>query len=436
MAEVIRMPLLSDTMTEGTIVAWNKNVGDEVEAGDVLAEVETDKAVMEVESYFDGVLLYIGVEAGNAVPIDAIIAIIGEAGEEYQAILDQEGADGQNNEKATETAEPEKESTSAAPTETPATPSNESDKRIKASPLAKKMAEENSINLSAITGTGDGGRIIKRDIEAFLAREPEVPTPPVVSTPAAPQTPAPAKDAAPEAPKVAAFTASIGESYDEVPLSNMRKTIARRLGESKFTAPHFYLTVDINMDKAITIRKQLNEISPVKISFNDIVVKSAAAALKQHPAVNSYWMGDKIHVNHHVSVGVAVAVDEGLLVPVIKHTDLKSLSQISAEVRELAGKARNRKLGAEEMSGNTFTISNLGMFGIEEFTAIINPPASCIMAVGGIRQEPVVEDGEIKVGNRMKVTMSCDHRVVDGATGAQFLATFKSIMEDPVRMLV
>ncbi|MEO1437985.1 MAG: dihydrolipoamide acetyltransferase family protein, partial [Bacteroidota bacterium] len=406
-----------------------------VEAGDVLAEVETDKAVMEVESYFDGVLLYIGVEAGNAVPIDAIIAIIGEEGEEYQAILDQEGAGGQNEETSSETPESEKESTSATPAETPAAPSTESDKRIKASPLAKKMAEENSINLAELTGTGDGGRIIKRDIEAYLTREPAAPQT-TAPPPAVPATPAPAKEAAPEAPKVAAFTASIGESYDEVPLSNMRKTIARRLGESKFSAPHFYLTVDINMDKAIAIRKQLNEISPVKISFNDIVVKSAAAALKQHPAVNSSWMGDKIHVNHHISVGVAVAIGEGLVVPVIKHTDLKSLSQISAEVRELAGKARDRKLGADEMTGNTFTISNLGMFGIEEFTAIINPPASCIMAVGTIRQEPVVEDGEIKVGNRMKVTMSCDHRVVDGATGAQYLATFKSILEDPVRMLV
>lgn len=435
MAEVIRMPLLSDTMTEGTIVAWNKSVGEEVEAGDVLAEVETDKAVMEVESYYDGVLLYVGVEAGNAVPIDAIIAIIGEKGEDYQSVLDAEESAENNTESTESSPETNNESSPAVTEEAPATSSAENDKRVKASPLARKMAEENSINLASVTGTGDNGRIVKRDIEAYLATPSVTP----VHTPAKSAQPVqntPAPEPVAEAPKVAAFTATAGESYEEVPLSNMRKTIARRLGESKFTAPHFYLTVDINMDKAITIRKQLNEISPVKISYNDIVVKSAAAALKQHPTVNSSWMGDKIHINHHVSVGVAVAIDEGLLVPVIKHTDLKSLSQISAEVRELAGKARARKLGSDEMSGNTFTVSNLGMFGIEEFTAIINPPASCIMAVGGIVQKPVVEDGEIKVGNRMKVTLSCDHRVVDGASGAQFLATFKSIMEDPVRMLV
>jgi pyruvate dehydrogenase E2 component (dihydrolipoamide acetyltransferase) len=411
MAEVIRMPRISDTMEEGNIVAWLKEVGDTVEAGDTIAEVETDKATMELDSYVDGVLLHIEVKEGT-VPINGVIAVIGEEGEDWKALLD--------GSSEVEAAQPE-ESAPAVPVEQTSTPtpaSNEAsseDDRIKASPLAKAMAKESGIDLAAIAGSGDNGRIIKRDVEKAMSNGAAVPQPaqPAVSAPAV-------------------------ESGDYVdhPVSNMRKTIARRLGESKFGAPHFYLTVEIDMDNAIKLRKQLNEVAPTKLSFNDLVIKAASVSLRKHPSINSSWLGDKIRENKSVNIGVAVAVDDGLMVPVVRQADIKTLSQINTEVKDLAGKAKDKRLGMDEMQGNTFTISNLGMFGIEEFTAIINPPDACILAVGGISQKPVVKDGEIVVGNRMKVTLSCDHRVVDGAQGAAFLKDFKAILEDPIRILV
>jgi len=439
MAEIIRMPRMSDTMEEGNIVEWLKEEGDSVEPGDILAEVETDKATMELESYFEGTLLHIGVKEGP-VPVDDIIAVIGEEGEDWESALEEakekaseNGDDSQEEEeeekeqKEEETkAEPASEGTSSSK----GSQTSDSDTRIKASPLARSMAKESGINLANVEGSGDNGRIVKRDIEAAIEQQEAQPQP----------TPQPAKEQeqpAEEAKQaIPSFTVGGEDQYEDVNVSQMRKTIARRLSESKFGAPHFYLTVEIDMAKAMKLRKQLNEVAPVKLSFNDIVVKAAAVSLKLHPAVNSSWMGDKIRKHQSVHIGVAVAVDEGLLVPVIRHADMKTMSQINVEVKELAGKARNRKLQPQEMQGNTFTISNLGMFGIEEFTAIINPPDSCILAVGGIIEKPVVQDGEIVPGHRMKVTLSCDHRVVDGATGAQFLNTFKEILENPVRLLV
>jgi len=426
MAEIIRMPLLSDTMTEGTVVAWNKQVGDQVEAGETLFEVETDKAVMEQDSYYTGTLLYIGVKEGESVPIDAVMAVIGEPGEDYKAALEAALAESTSEaqpETAPTTPEPAVSApapvtqAAAAPVAQAATAASVPDAapsggRVKASPLAKSMAEKEGIDIAHIAGTGEDGRIVKKDIEAFISTRAAAP----VDAPTA----------------VAAATAQDVDT----PVSQMRKTIARRLSESKFGAPHFYLTVSIDMEKAMDTRKRINEIASQKISYNDLVVKSAAAALRQHPAINSSWLGDKIRTNGNVNIGVAVAVADGLLVPVIRHADTKTLSQINGEVRELAEKAKERKLSGEEMQGNTFTVSNLGMFGIEEFTAIINPPDACIMAVGTITEEAVVKDGEIVVGHRMKVTLSCDHRVVDGASGAKFLQTFKSIMEDPIRMIV
>jgi pyruvate dehydrogenase E2 component (dihydrolipoamide acetyltransferase) len=411
MAEVIRMPRISDTMEEGTIVAWLKEVGDAVEAGDTIAEVETDKATMELDSYVDGFLLHIEVQEGT-VPINGVIAVIGEEGEDWKGLLDS------SNEPATTKSEV---AAPAAPAEQPASPaivSNESvsdDDRIKASPLAKAMAKESGIDLAAVAGSGDNGRIIKRDIEKVMSNGAAIPQP--------------------TQPKIVAPSAEAG-TYVDHPVSNMRKTIARRLGESKFGAPHFYLTVEIDMDNAIKLRKQLNEVAPTKLSFNDLVIKAASVSLRKHPAINSSWLGDKIRENKEVNIGVAVAVDDGLMVPVVRKADIKTLSQINTEVKDLAGKAKDKRLGMDEMQGNTFTISNLGMFGIEEFTAIINPPDACILAVGGISQKPVVKNGEIVVGNRMKVTLSCDHRVVDGAQGASFLKDFKTILEDPIRILV
>lgn len=426
-------------MEEGNIIGWLKEEGEEVEAGDTLAEVETDKATMELDSYFDGVLLHIAVKEGP-VPIDGVIAVIGEKGEDWKAAVEEAGDVGGNGEAAKEEAPPkeepkeEKQAAAAAPD----TGSDDTGKRIKASPLARSMAKESGIDLSALSGSGDGGRIVKKDIEAYLEEEKSAPAP----APAAPERPkqekapeaAPAKE---EGPEVVPFTFSGGgNNYEEKHVSQMRKIIARRLSESKFTAPHFYLTIEINMDKAIKIRKRVNEVAPTKISFNDFIVKAAAASLRRHPAVNSAWLEDKIRYNKDVNIGVAVAIDEGLMVPVVRYADMKTLSQINTEVKALAGKAKNRKLQPEEMEGNTFTISNLGMFGIEEFTAIINPPDACILAVGGIIQKPIVKNGEIVPGNMMKVTLSCDHRVVDGATGAQFLNTFKEILEDPIRLMV
>lgn len=438
MAEVITMPRMSDTMTEGNIVGWQKNVGDEVEAGELLAEIETDKATMDFDSPIDGVLLHIAVPEG-VVEIDAVIAVIGEAGEDWQAAI---AATASSNGASDAPTAEEPSGNAETITETSA-PTDSEEVRVKASPLAKSMAKEAGIDLNSITGTGDQGRIVKRDVESLIGiKQATTPAPTVAPAPApATAAPKPSVVAKPEPkeekPAVQPFAFSGGgDNFEDTPVSQMRKVIARRLGESKFGAPHFYLTIEIDMAKAVATRKQLNEIAPVKLSFNDLVVKAAAVALRQHPAINSSWLGDKIRVHKDINVGVAVAVEDGLLVPVIRYADMKSLSQINVEVKEMAGRARNKRLQPHEMQGNTFTISNLGMFGIEEFTAIINPPDACIMAVGGIIDKAVVQDGEIVAGKRMKVTLSCDHRVVDGATGAQFLNTFKGLLEDPIRLLV
>jgi pyruvate dehydrogenase E2 component (dihydrolipoamide acetyltransferase) len=430
MAEIIRMPRMSDTMEEGNIVEWMKKEGDAVEPGDLLAEIETDKATMEFESLWEGVLLHIAVPEGP-VPVEGVIAVIGDKGEDWKAALEADGGSSSDNGSSNE--EPAEETKAASTTTTsspaPTAESSSDESRVKASPLAKSMAADAGIDISKVEGSGTHGRVVKRDIEAAMQQQPQ-PAPAPTEAPAAPVQETPA------APAVPAFSFSGEDSYDEIPVTQMRKVIARRLGESKFSAPHFYLTIEVNMGKAMKWRKDMNAVAPTKISFNDLVVKAAAVALKTNPAVNSSWMGDTIRRNHNVNIGVAVAVDEGLLVPVIRHADMKSLSQINTEVRALAGKARDRKLQPQEMSGNTFTISNLGMFGIEEFTAIINPPDACILAVGGIIQKPIVEDGELTVGNMMKMTLSCDHRVVDGATGAKFLKGLKEILEEPIRLLV
>lgn len=411
MAEVIRMPKMSDTMTEGVIVEWLKKVGDTVKSGDILAEVETDKATMELENYVKGTLLHIGIQKGQAVPVDGIIAIVGEPGEDIAALL-AGGAPAAKTEAPKEEAKAEAPAVvtnnTAAPVAQPVVTSSD-DSRLKASPLARKMAEERGIDIQRINGSGDNGRIVKRDVENY-------------------------KESAASVPAAAAYTGV--ESFSEEPVSQMRKTIARRLAESKFTAPHFYLTMEINMDKAVEARTAMNSYSPVKLSYNDMVIKAAAVALRQHPQVNSSWMGEKIRHNNHIHVGVAVAVDEGLLVPVVRFADNKSLSQISAEVKELADKAKNKKLQPAEWEGNTFSISNLGMYGIEEFTAIINPPNACILAVGSMKETVIVENGQMRPGHVMKVTLSCDHRVVDGVVGSKFLQTFKNLLEEPVRLLV
>lgn len=419
MAEIIRMPKLSDTMVEGVVAEWHKKIGDSVEEGELIAEIETDKATMEFESFFDGVLLHIGVEKGKGAPVNDILAIIGEAGEDVSALLKEEEANEAKAPEAEVKEEPKKEVTKSTPkvetskpapvkvaAEAPKAQPSYSDNGVdlKISPLAKKLAMDKGLNLSQVKGSGEGGRIVKRDIDNFRGGN--------------------------------AANFINRESYSEVPVSQMRKTIARRLGESKFTAPHFYLTISIDMDNAMAARASINKsIAPNKISFNDLVIKSCASALKEHPSINSAWMGDTIRRNDHVNIGVAVSVEDGLLVPVVRFADGKTLTQISSEVRELATKAKNKKLQPQEWEGNTFTISNLGMFGIEEFTAIINNPDSCILAVGGINQVPVVKNGEIVPGNIMKVTLSCDHRVVDGVAGSQFLQTFKNLMENPVLLL-
>ena len=419
MAEIVRMPKLSDTMTEGVVAEWHKKVGDEVESGELLAEIETDKATMEFESFQDGVLLHIGVEKGQSAPVDSILCVLGEKGEDITDLLKNDQGAGTQEAAPVETPKEVTPSPAPAATPTPApspspvaaavasTPSNG---RVKASPLAKKIAEDKGINLEQVSGSGDGGRVVKRDVENFV----------------------PAAQSA--APSFAAVSGQ--ESYTEVPVSQMRKTIARRLAESKFTAPHFYLTVSIDMDNAMAARKMANSNEDVRISFNDMVIKAAAIALKKHPAVNSSWLGDKIRYNEHVHIGVAVAVEDGLLVPVVRFADAKPMSVINAEVKDFAQKAKSKKLQPQDWEGNTFTISNLGMFGIEEFTAIVNPPDACILAVGGIQQVPVVKNGQVVPGNVMKVTLSCDHRVVDGASGAAFLQTFKGMLENPIMMLV
>lgn len=419
-ATVIRMPLLSDTMTEGKIVAWNKKVGDVVKSDDVLAEVETDKATMEVIGYADGTLLYIGVKEGEAAKVNGIIAIVGKAGTNVDAILAAENAApaAQNGSAAPAPAATAADAAPAAAA-TPAAAGNNTDGRIKASPLAKKLAEEKGIDISQVPGSGDGGRIIKKDVDSFV--------------PAAKAAPAAQGGAAPAAP---AFVPAGQEGFNDIPLTKMRQVIAKRLSESKFNAPHFYLKIDVTMDKAMEARKAINEISPVKISFNDMVIKASAMALRLHPDVNSSWMGDFIRQNQHVHIGSAVAIEDGLIVPVIRFADQKTLSQIASEAKGLYDKAKNKKLQPQEFSGNTFSISNLGMLGIDEFTAIINPPDSAILAVGGIKETAIVEKGQVKIANIMKLTLSCDHRSVDGAVGARFLATLKGYLENPVTMLV
>ena len=430
MAEIVRMPKLSDTMTEGVVAQWHKKVGDTVKSGELLAEIETDKATMEFESYQNGVLLHIGVEKGQSAPVDSILAILGKEGEDISALLEEEKKNagavkekegekekGKESEKESgKEKEPAKEeekqrepvaqksvAASKPVTRTVVHSAGEENGRVKASPLAKKLAEEKGLSLNRLQGSGEGGRIVKRDIENFAGG--------------------------------GMIPGGGIESYSEVMVSQMRKTIARRLAESKFSAPHFYLTIEIDMDRAIDARKAILEIEEVKISFNDLVIKAAAVALKKHPAVNSSWLGDRIRYNQHVHIGVAVAVEEGLLVPVVRFADTKPLTHIASEVKEYAQKAKDKKLQPQDWEGNTFTISNLGMFGIDEFTAIINPPDACILAVGGIKNVPVVKNGAIVPGNVMKVTLSCDHRVVDGATGAAFLQSFKQYLENPAVLL-
>lgn len=424
-ASIIRMPKMSDTMTEGTIVAWHKKEGDTVKSGDVLAEVETDKATMDLEAYEEGTLLYIGVKEGSAVAVDEVIAVVGEKGADFKVLLQGGGqpAAAPQAEAPKEEAQPV---TQSAPAETAG--SNGHDSRVFASPLAKQIAKEKGVNLAEVQGSGPEGRIVKRDVETFQPAAKPAAAPAPAEQPAAPKS-------APAAPAPQPAPVAQGD-YEDIPVSQMRKTIARRLSESLFTAPHFYLTMEINMDKAMELRGKVNEVSPVKVSFNDFVLKAAALALKKHPAVNSSWLGDKIRRYGYVNIGVAVAVDEGLLVPVVRNADLKTLSAISAEVKDLAGKAKDKKLQPKDWEGSTFSISNLGMFGIDEFTAIINPPDSCIMAIGAIKQTVVFEGDTPKPTNVMKVTLSCDHRTVDGATGAAFLQTFKGLLENPFGMLV
>ena len=427
MEEVVLMPRLSDTMTEGVIASWQKAVGEVVKKGEVLAEIETDKATMELESYKDGILLYQGAQSGEKILVNDLLCIIGKEGLDVAGIV---AAVKAGSGSAASVAAPATAPAPAATTTATTTPSTASSAsvsepevvntgRIFASPLAKRIAAEKGIDLKYVKGSGDNGRITKIDIDQYI--------------------PAATSTAAPAAKAVAPATSSavVGQvSYTDVPVSQMRKVIAKRLSESLFTAPHFYLTMQIDMDAAIAARTKINEVASVKVSFNDLVVKATAMALKKHPKINSSWMGDFIRYNDHINIGVAVAVDEGLLVPVVRFADSKSLSQIGAEVKDFAQRAKDKKLQPSDWEGSTFTISNLGMFGIDQFTAIINPPDACILAVGGISQEPVVKNGQVVPGNIMKLTLSCDHRVVDGATGAAFLQTLKQLLEEPVRMLV
>ncbi len=418
MAEIITMPRLSDTMTEGVVAQWLKKVGDKVSEGDILAEIETDKATMEFESFNEGTLLYIGLNDGETAPVDSLLAIIGEEGEDIDAIIKDFKLTTSSEENSPE--EKEITSTSPAATEAAATkvvsqaPSvTNTTGRVIASPLAKKIAKEKGINLETVSGTGENGRIIKRDVENYA---------PVLLHE--------------QAASVGKFVALGEESFDEIKHSQMRKVIAKRLGESKFTAPHYYLDVEFDMDNAISFREQFNSIPDTKISFNDIIVKACALALRQHSQVNSQWFEDRMRLNNHVHIGVAVAVEDGLVVPVVRFANEQSLPQIGAAVRDYAVRAKIKKLTPQEMEGSTFTISNLGMFGIESFTSIINQPNSAILSVGAIVQKPVVKNGNIVVGNTMKLTLACDHRTVDGATGSAFLQTLKQYIENPVTMLV
>ncbi len=423
MAEVIYMPKLSDTMTEGVVAEWHKKIGDTVKSGELLAEIETDKATMEFESFYDGVLLHIGVEKGKPTPVNALLAIIGEKGEDISALLKDApapAADAKPSAAAApapvaETAKPEAAPVVAAPTAAPApaaaSTTSLNNGRIVASPLAKKLAEERGIDLGFIQGTGDGGRITKRDVDHYV-----------------PYT-APARSGANAG-------SSMTESFTDVPNSQMRKAIAKTLTASKFSAPHFYLKMEVDMDNAIAARKAINSTDGVKVSFNDMIIKAVSMALKKHPKVNADWMGDFIRYNDHIHIGVAVAVDEGLVVPVVRFADGKGISQLGEEIKDLASRARDKKLKPEEMQGGTFAVSNLGMYGIEDFTSIINPPNGCILSVGQIKETPVVKNGQIVPGNVMKLSLSCDHRVVDGAVGSAFLQTLKSMIENPVTMLV
>ncbi len=402
MAELIRLPKMSDTMEEGVIVKWNVKAGDTVKPGDILAEVETDKATMELENFVKGNILHLEAKEGIATPVDSVIAVIGQSGEDYQSLLTQAPK-----------SEPLAVHAEAAPavTSIPEAKTISEDERVKASPLAKKLAQDKGIDINAINGSGDSGRIVKRDIENY-----------------APAT----KSNLTQASASQAWV----ESYEEYPVSQMRKTIAGRLAESKFSAPHFYLTMEIGMDMAVAAREALNSASDVKISMNDLVVKAAAMALQKHPSVNSSWLGTKIRTHHHIHIGVAMAVEDGLLVPVVRFANHKNLTAISTEVKDYSIRARDKKLQPADWQGNTFTISNLGMFGIEEFTAIINPPDACILAVGGVRDIAGVVNGEIKPIKVMKVTLSCDHRVVDGVVGSKFLNTLKELLEEPVKLLL
>ncbi|SEA85026.1 pyruvate dehydrogenase E2 component (dihydrolipoamide acetyltransferase) [Flavobacterium gillisiae] len=420
---VVTMPRLSDTMTEGTVASWLKKVGDKVSEGDILAEIETDKATMEFESFNEGTLLYIGIEEGNAAPIDSLLAIIGPAGTDITGIAENYSAKG-----STSSTVATVEATSVpADAATPVTQEASTDgQRILASPLAKKIASDKGIQLTQVKGSGENGRIVKSDIENFT---PAAPT----STAPAAATAAKATTAAATAPKV--FVPA-GEVFtEEIKNSQMRKIIAKRLAESLFTAPHYNLTIEVTMDDAMKSRAIINSIPDTKVSFNDMVIKACAMALKKHPKVNSQWKEDAITINHHVNIGVAVAVEDGLVVPVLKFTDAMSLSQIGGSVRDLAGRAKNKKLLPTEMEGSTFTVSNLGMFGIVEFNSIINQPNSAILSVGAIVEKPVVKNGQIVVGNTMMLSLACDHRTIDGATGAQFLQTLKLYIENPVTML-
>ena len=415
MAEIVRMPKLSDTMTEGTVSKWLKKVGDKVKSGEILAEIDSDKATMEFESFYDGTLLYIGTPDKKSAPIDSILAIIGKEGEDVSKILEAEKskmpAKKEEAKRIAKKEEPKKEVVAERKVESVQSSvvsrptSFVSDEKIKASPLAKKLAKEQNLRISQIGGSGDNGRVVKRDIENFLHFSNANP----------------------------AF--SLKESFTEEPVSQMRKTIAKRLSESKYTSPHFYLTMEIMMEELVKMRETINTVSSTKLSYNDFIIKATAAALREHLKVNASWLGDVIRYNNHIHIGVAVAVEEGLLVPVVKFADGKTLSQIAGEVKNLAQKAKEKKLQPKDWEGNTFTISNLGMYGIEEFTAIINPPDACILAVGGIKETPVVKDGKIVPGVMMKVTLSCDHRVVDGALGADFLQTLKTLLENPVLFL-
>jgi pyruvate dehydrogenase E2 component (dihydrolipoamide acetyltransferase) len=430
MDEVVLMPRLSDTMESGVIAAWHKNIGDAVKKGELLAEIETDKATMELESYKNGTLLYIGAQKGEKILVNDLLCIIGEKGKVdvdgiVAAVKGGAAASQGTSDKAQVTSETvvagDVIASEAKQSETVAASSENG--RMKASPLAKKLAKEKGVDLSQVHGSGDGGRITKSDIDNFK--------------PAAQPVAQPAAKTEKAAAPVPVFAPVAGEEgHTDIPNSQIRNVIAKRLAESKFSAPHFYLTMEINMDNAMTARTQLNEVSPVKISFNDLVVKAAALALRQHPAVNASWMGDKIRRHHHIHIGIAVAIEDGLIVPVIRFADQKVLPQIAAESKELSGRARNKKLQPNEFTGNTFTISNLGMMDIEEFTAIINPPDSCIMAVGRIKEVVVKKGDGFGVSNVMKITLSCDHRSVDGATGAAFLQSFKKLLENPITMLL